>query len=149
MKRIFAIVLNLLLLSTTYISADNGSRTSCVTYSSEEHKEMLVKAFIRKMYDEKLFEDSEFLQEHCSDELLTKLQKANDMDGEGYATWLFRSGQQDEKPAAKNETKILEISSDGDDWYTYRAMDNGWEFSKLIKVIVKNKKVIITDIQNE
>ena len=56
-----------------------------------------IKSFITQMYNNKLYEDYDFLRKHCSSGLLKKLQDANpyDTDGIAYATWLFRSSQQD------------------------------------------------------
>ena len=109
--------------------------------------EMMFEAFITKMYNEKLYEDYDFLQKHCSPELLKKLQDAYpyDSDGVAYATWLFRSGQQDSKPGSDGKTMMLEVTADGD-WYTYTALDMGWEFSKRIKLVRRDKMVIIEDI---
>lgn len=78
--------------------------------------EMMLKAFITKMYNEKLYEDYDFLQKHCSPELLKKLQDAYpyDSDDPAYATWLFRSGQQDSKPGSDGKTMMLDIKADGD-----------------------------------
>ena len=109
--------------------------------------EMMFEAFITKMYNEKLYEDYDFLQKHCSTELLKKLHDAYpyDSDGVAYATWLFRSGQQDSKPGSDGKTMLVDVNSDGD-WYTYTALDMGWEFSKQIKLVHRDEKVIIEDI---
>ena len=108
--------------------------------------EMMFEAFITKMYNEKLYEDYDFLQKHCSPEMLKKLQDAYpyDTDKQGYATWLFRSGQQDRKPGSDCKDAILEVTSDGD-WHTYKAMDMGWEFTNRIKLILKDGRIIIVD----
>ena len=109
--------------------------------------EMMFEAFITKMYNEKLYEDYGFLQKHCSPELLKKLQDAYtyDSDEPAYATWLFRSGQQDSKPGSDNKTMILDVTADGD-WYTYKALDMGWEFTNRIKLTSKDGKIIIEDM---
>ena len=103
--------------------------------------------FITKMYNEKLYEDYDFLQKHCSPELLKKLQDAYtyDSDEPAYATWLFRSGQQDIKPESDGKTMMLDHTADGD-WYTYKALDMGWEFTRRIKLTSKEGKIIIEDI---
>ena len=109
--------------------------------------EMMFEAFITKMYNEKLYEDYGFLQKHCSPELLKKLQDAYpyDSDEPAYATWLFRSGQQDSKPGSDDKTMILDVTADGD-WYTYKALDMGWEFTNRIKLTNKDGKIIIEDM---
>ena len=109
--------------------------------------EMMFEAFIDKMYNEKLYEDYDFLQKHCSPELLKKLQDAYPYDSEApaYATWQFRSGQQDSKPGSDGKTMMLDVKADGD-WYTYKALDMGWEFTNRIKLTSKDAKIIIEDM---
>ena len=106
-----------------------------------------IKSFITQMYNNKLYEDYDFLQKHCSAELLKKLQDAYpyDTDGIAYATWLFRSSQQDSKPGADDKTIMLEIKADGD-WFVYTALDMGWEFTNKIKITNKEGEIIIEDI---
>ena len=110
--------------------------------------EMMFEAFITKMYNEKLFEDHDFLQKHCSDKLLKKLQNAYayDSDEPAYATWLFRSGQQDSRPGSDGKTAMLEVTSDGE-WYAYKALDMGWEFTNMIKMASRDGKIIIEDMK--
>ena len=109
--------------------------------------EIMFMTFITKMYNEKLYEDYAFLQKHCSPELLKKLQDANPYDSNepAYATWLFRSGQQDIKPESDGKTMMLDHTADGD-WYTYKALDMGWEFTRRIKLTSKEGKITIEDI---
>ena len=106
-----------------------------------------IKSFITQMYNDKLYEDYAFLQKHCSTELLKKLQDAYpyDTDGIAYATWLFRSGQQDSKPGSDDKTIMLEVKADGD-WFVYTALDMGWEFTNRIKITNKGGEIIIEDI---
>ena len=107
-----------------------------------------IKSFIIRMYTEKLYEDYDFLQKHCSAELLKKLQDAcpYDVDGVAYATWLFRSGQQDSKPDSKGLSYIQDVKTDKNDWYILSAVDIGWEFTKRLKVSNENGKIVISDI---
>ena len=109
--------------------------------------EMMFNAFINKMYNEKLYEDYGFLQKHCSDALLKKLQDAYPYDSEepSYATWLFRSRQQDSKPGSDGKTMTLDVTADGD-WYTYKALDMGWEFTNRVRLTSKDGKIIIEDM---
>lgn len=108
----------------------------------------VIKSFIIRMYTEKLYEDYDFLQKHCSAELLKKLQDAYpyDVDGVAYATWLFRSGQQDSRPDSKGLSYIQDVKTDKDDWYILSAVDMGWKFTKRLKVSNENGKIIISDI---
>ena len=107
-----------------------------------------IRSFITRMYEGKLYENYDFLQKHCSAELLKKLQDAYPYDANGvaYATWIFRSGQQDSKPESNGKSCVVEVKNDNGDWYIYRAIDMGWEFTKRIKVFNKNGKIVISDI---
>ena len=106
-----------------------------------------IKSFITQMYNNKLYEDYDFLQNHCSAELLKKLQDAYpyDTDGTAYATWLFRSGQQDSKPGADDKTIMLEVKAD-EDWFVYTALDMGWKFTNRIKITNKGGEIVIEDV---
>ena len=99
------------------------------------------------MYNDKLHEDYDFLQKQCSTELLKKLQEAYPYDSEGpaYASWLFRSGQQESKPGSDGKTMMLDIKADGD-WHVYTALDMGWKVTNRIKVTSKDSKIIIEDM---
>lgn len=107
-----------------------------------------IRSFITRMYTEELYEDYDFLQKHCSSELLKKLQDAYPYDANGvaYATWLFRSGKQDSKPDSKGLSYIQDVKTDKDDWYILSAVDMGWKFTKRLKVSNENGKIIISDI---
>lgn len=62
MKRLVIIAISLLAISLT--NSDGWNRTDDM------------EQFITKMYNEKLYEDHDFLRKHCSPELLKKLQDA-------------------------------------------------------------------------
>ena len=110
-------------------------------------EDSLAKEFITKMYNDKLYEDYDFLESHCSKELLKKLKDAYPYDSDDvvYATWLFKSGYQDSKPDSDDKTMILDVTADGDR-YTYKALDMGWEFTNRIKLTSKDAKIIIEDM---
>ena len=138
MKRFFIIICSILLLSISYGIAQTKNQTT---------SEDTIKSFLTKMYNDKLYEDYDFLQKHCSPELLKKLQDAYpyDSDGPAYATWLFRSSLQDSKFGSDGKTMMLDVKADGD-WYCYTALDMGWKFTNRIKVISKDGKIIIEDM---
>lgn len=138
MKRIVPIIISIFALSISYTIGQTHNETT---------SEDTIKSFLTKMYNDKLYEDYDFLQKHCSPELLQKFQDAYPYDSEApaYATWLFRSGQQDSKPGSDGKTMILDVTADGD-WYTYKALDLGWEFTNRVKVASRNGKIIIEDM---
>lgn len=138
MKRIILLIISTFVLSISYTIGQTHNETT---------SEDTIKSFLNKIYNDKLYEDYDFLQKHCSPELLKKLQDAYPYDSEApaYATWLFRSGQQDSKPGSDAKTMMLDIKADGD-WYTYKALDLGWEFTNRVKVASRNGKIIIEDM---
>lgn len=109
-------------------------------------KEDIAKDFITKMYNKSQFEDVGFLKTHCSPKLLQKLSEAYDYDGEeGYASWLFRSDNQD-GPNDKHE--IIQIEPEGNNWYKYEFYDMGTKGSRRIKLLLRaNGNITIDDIE--
>lgn len=133
MKRLVIIAISLLAISLT--NNDGRNRTDDI------------EQFITKMYNEKLYEDYDFLQKYCSPMLLKKLQDAYpyDSDDVAYAIWLFRSGQQDDRPGSDGKSVMLEVKADGN-WYVYTALDMGWEFTNRIKVCYGEGGIVIEDL---
>ena len=138
MKRIVLIIISILAMSVSYGIAQTEDQTT---------SEDTIKSFLTKMYNDKLYENYDFLQKHCSPELLKKLQDAYtyDSDGSAYAIWLFRSSLQDSKPGSDGKTMMLDIKADGD-WYVYTALDMGWKVTNRIKVTCPDGKIIIEDM---
>lgn len=142
MKRLILLIVLLVGALCNVSAQERPHPTHTSTTKSDE-----IKSFITQMYNNKLYEDYDFLQKHCSAELLKKLQDAYpyDTDGIAYATWLFRSGKQDSKPGADNKTIMLEVKADGD-WFVYTALDMGWKFANRIKISNKRGEIIIEDV---
>ena len=142
MKRLILCIVLLVGALCNVSAQDRLHPTHTSTTKSDE-----IKSFITQMYNNKLYEDYDFLQKHCSAELLKKLQDAYpyDTDGIAYATWLFRSGKQDSKPGTEGKTTMLEVKLDGD-WFVYTALDMGWEFTNRIKITNKGGEVVIEDV---
>ena len=142
MKRLIILILLLTGALCNVSAQERLHPTHTSTTRSDE-----IKSFITQMYNNKRYEDYDFLRKHCSTELLKKLQDAYpyDTDGIAYATWLFRSSQQDSKPGADDRTIMLEVKADGDG-FVYTALDMGWEFTNRIKITNKRGKIIIEDI---
>ena len=142
MKRLILLIVLLIGELCNVSAQDRLHPTHTSTTRSDE-----IKSFITQMYNNKLYEDYDFLRKHCSSGLLKKLQDAYpyDTDGIAYASWLFRSGQQDSKPGTEGKTIMLEVKLD-DDWFVYTALDMGWEFTNRIKITNKGGKIIIEDI---
>lgn len=109
---------------------------ACVNHTGD-------KEFIRDMYDNSLYEDYSFLQQHCADSLLTRLSEAYDYEGEGYAVWEFRSGAQD---GPSNEHSLTSIEYEGNGWYRYTAIDMGITFMRRIRISHEGGRTMIVDI---
>lgn len=142
MKRLVLLIILLVEALCDISAQDRLHPTHISTTKSDE-----IKSFITQMYNNKLYEDYDFLRKHCSSGLLKKLQDAYpyDADGIAYATWLFRSGKQDSKPGVDDKTIMLEVKADGD-WFIYTTLDMGWEFTNRIKITNKGGKIIIEDV---
>ena len=142
MKRLIILIVLLTGALCNVSAQDRLHPTHTSTTRSDE-----IKSFITQMYDNKLYEDYDFLQKHCSAELLKKLQDAYpyDTDGIAYATWLFRSAKQDSKLGADDKTIMLEVKADGD-WFVYTALDMGWKFTNKIRIANKRGEIIIEDV---
>lgn len=101
--------------------------------------------FIRDMYENALYENYDFLENHCSPLLLERLHAEYDYDGGGYAVWEFRSGYQD-GPDKRNY--LTAVSPIGDNWYKYEGFDMGNYFQRFIKLVRKDGKMKIEDLRS-
>lgn len=77
MKRIILIIISIFALSISYAIGQTHN---------EATTEDTIKPFLTKMYNDKLYEDYDFLQKHCSPELLKKLQDAGQSEMLPYKT---------------------------------------------------------------
>ncbi len=108
--------------------------------------------FIKNMYNQEKYEDYSFLKSHCTKKMLKKLEDnfGYECDGTCYATWLFRSGAQDEKynwgQNVESESKILSIVAKDDHWYAYTALDMGWKFTNWVYLIKSGNTYLIDDV---
>lgn len=109
----------------------------------------IIRDFITNMYENHLYLEYDFLEEHCSKDLLKYLKDQYEYDGEGYAIWLFRTSSQDGKPGVENaEDKVLSITRDDEGWYHYTFIDAGWHGENKIKAhVVENTKVMMDDLK--
>ena len=126
-------------------ATEGNTEETAVNSVGEERglEEDVAKNFIANMYNNRLFEDEEFLDTHCSSKLLEKLREAYDYDdSEGYASWLFRSEDQD-GPSERHE--IIKVESEGNDWYRYEFYDMGTKGAHRIKLLLGANDVITID----
>ena len=142
-KLALALLGSVLLLSSHVCPAQN--------YSSDPN----AVAFIKNMYNREQYTDYSFLRTHCTKKMLKKLEDSfpYDVEGVNYATWLFRSGAQDEKYGpnsyygnGKNESKVLSIVAKDAHWYAYTALDMGWKFTNWVYLIKSGNTFLIDDV---
>lgn len=103
--------------------------------SFNEHFPLIVKK-IRQLYENEVFvtaSDSDFnIADICTADFLKRLEKANDHDTKGYATWLLRSGAQD---GDDTPSKILSIVSGANNTIIVNWSDMGHEGSTTFTMI--------------
>lgn len=102
------------------------------TSNCDEGTEQKVIDFITEMYNNRNYEDYEFLEKHCSPEMLKKLQEDYEYEGGGYASWDFCSDAQD---GNSDKHEVISVEPQGDDWYKYEFYDMDVKGSHLIKVV--------------
>ena len=90
-----------------------------------------IEVFFTEVYNERLYEEYGFVQRFCTENLQKKLKEEYDYDdeGEGYATWKFRSEAQD----GTDEYELLKFVPEGNGWYRYDFVDMGKHGSHRIK----------------
>ena len=126
--------------------SDSTATAVEATSNGDEGNEQGVIDFITDMYNNSDYENYEFLEKHCSPEMLQKLQDDYDYESEGvaYAVWDFRSDEQD-GPSDKHE--IISVEPQGDGWYKYEFYDMGVKSSHLIKVVAADGTFKIEDLK--
>ncbi|MBR4234420.1 MAG: hypothetical protein IKR96_07825, partial [Bacteroidales bacterium] len=87
----------------------------------------IIMDFITEMYNNSLYVENEFLEEHCTPRMLQQLRDDYEYDGEGYANWDFRSENND----SVGESAVLNIEKI-DGRYYYEAVDGGWKFRNIL-----------------
>lgn len=100
--------------------------------ASEENDDQAVEAFFTDVFNNRYYEEEGFIHKYCTDKLQKKLREAYEYEGEGYATWKFRSDAQD---GPSEEYRLTKFVPEGDGWYRYDFIDMGIPGSHRIKVI--------------
>ena len=108
--------------------------------SAEDDK--LIMDFITQMYNESLYTEVDFLEEHCTPRMLQQLLDDNDYEGGGYAFWDFRSESND---GFSDENAVINIEKI-DGRYYYEANDAGYIFRNILSAFVEDGKVMFDGI---
>lgn len=116
----------------------------------DETEENEICGFITRMYNSRLYNNDEFLERHCSERLLKKLQEDYDYDCDGtcYATWDFRLYVMEGHPEREVEDHVIQTISQGNGWYTYEFYDSGFRGINRVKAYIKDDEVILDAIEN-
>lgn len=99
--------------------------------------EAMIKEFYKYVFGEKEMDD-DILDTYLSS-VLKKSLWTEDYDG-CYEYWRFRTTAQDFNPETGDVSKINEVKSDGDGWYTVKYLDMGNEGQTRVKVA--NGKIV-------
>lgn len=101
---------------------------------------------ITKLYENYVFstsKDSDFkISDICTTDFLQRLERANDSDTKGYATWLLRSGMQD---GDDSESRILSIIPGADNTVIVHWSDMGHNGSTTFTMTEADGQWKITD----
>jgi hypothetical protein len=100
----------------------------------------LIMGFITEMYNNSMYTEVEFLEEHCTPRMLQQLLDDYEYDGEGYAFWDFRSESNDSTGG-----EIIDIEKK-DGRYYYEASDGGYIFRNILSAFVQDGKVMFDGI---
>ena len=100
-----------------------------------EDLDAAIEGFFTDAYNEKYYEDEDFIKKYCTEKLQKKLKDAYEYDAEedGYATWKFRSDAQD---GPNEEHKLTRFTPEGNGWYKYEFIDMGIRGSHRIKFVI-------------
>ena len=109
-------------------------------HDNSAEDDQLIMDFITEMYNESLYYDVEFLEDHCTPRMLQQLLDDYEYDGEGYAIWDFRSESNDSTGG-----EIINIEKK-DGRYYYEASDGGYIFRNILSAFVQDGKVMLDGI---
>lgn len=107
--------------------------------------DQLIMDFITRMYNESLYIEDAFLEEHCTPNQLRQLKEDYDYEGEGYANWDFRSESND---GFGELSRILRIEKK-DGRYYYEGNDGGTLFRNILSAFVRDGKVMMDGITRD
>lgn len=101
---------------------------------------------VRSFYNDRLFEDYDYLRQNCTERMLKQLADdyRNEYGDEGLAVWLFRSGAQD-GPSKVHAIESIRRLDDG--WFRYKAYDMGISFTRDIRIVNKNGRLLIDQVK--
>lgn len=155
MKRFSVFAFCILLMTGIYSESSIGLVTDLRTDNSafvvdegEKITDAEATAFITDMYNNKRYENDDFLRSHCTPKLLKKMAADFGYDcpqGICYAVWEFRSGAQDY--ATERLHRIISITSLGDGFYKYFFFDRGIRGANKLRLTKQNGEILMDDVE--
>lgn len=119
--------------SETAHTADVNVESSSQNSFSQDFP--LIESRVKEFYENVVFGtsgDSAYLSQFCTHDFISKLERANDYDCEGYATWLLRSGMQD---GPEDDSNVLSVSSGDNNTVVVEYNDLGHISSTTLEMI--------------
>ena len=106
----------------------------------------VVEDFLNKLYRDYVFGSHDFskVKSQFAGSIVKRLRAEYDVEGGGYAVWLFRTASQD---GASDKSEVKSISSDGDGWYTVTYSDMGNAGLTRFKVTVTDGTAYVEDFK--
>lgn len=128
-------------------SKESMEKSTALVSINEQNQ---VNAFLQELYDKYVFGndgfgDFEDVTEHFSPKILTILRNEFEYDGNGYAVWLFRTGEQD---GPEDKSEVTSISTKGDGWYTVSFSDMGIKGICRFQAKTVDGKVFVSKFEN-
>lgn len=98
--------------------------------------------FIIELYNNRLYEDETFLEQHCSEQVLLMIKNS---DGTIDPT-VFRSSELSPNPQNPAQYQIVSVEETRDGWYTYKFIDRGWNGEHNIYIVTDGDRCVIDKI---
>lgn len=134
-------------ISTTSNQTNKEKRFSNSTSTmSNQTNDDAVKKLLTDMYNNELYQNHEWLEAHCTDKCLQYLQREYEYiceDGPCYATWKFRTDNQD---GDTDEHRMISVESKGNNYYEYTFIDMGFRGKNRVKIISIDNHLCIDEI---
>lgn len=134
-KKFFSIAIACALLTACSGNMQQNTDTAEVpeTIEIEQDEEALAHGFFQNLYNNYVFGNEDFanISKNFAPDIVQKLKDDYDFDGEGYAVWELRSGNQD---GDSDVCSVDSVVSEGNGWYKVWFTDMGTPGSHRFKL---------------
>lgn len=121
---------------------DSIAKAKAAKIKAQAEQDAQAKAIIRKLFGMAVGSieyDENYLRNHCTDKMLSKLSDDYVYGDSGYAIWDFRTEMQD----GDGPSKMVSIKSLGDNWYRYDFLDVGFKGAKKVHFVYENGDLML------